>query len=116
MNTKELVSLILKSLECHKAKHITNLNVKSIASFADVIIIATGTSKRHIQHLADQLVQEAKAEKHSPIRVEAGPPYGWVLVDLGDVIVHLMQQECRDLYQLEKLWDQEIKKPDDSHT
>ena len=104
MNTGKLTSLVVETLEAHKGKHITTLDVKGLSNFTDVMIICTGTSNRHVQTLAERLIQKVKEEKHPPFGVEGGPPGEWVLVDLGDVVVHIMQEEARNFYQLEKLW------------
>jgi len=104
MKTKKLISLSKKELSYHKAKHITTLDVKDTGHFIDAVIIATGTSKRHVKHLAKALVRQAKANQHTPIYVEDDEESQWVLVDLGDIVVHIMQQETRDFYQLEALW------------
>jgi len=104
MKTNKLVELVMTTLEAYKSKHITQLDVKDSCQFTDVMIIATGTSKRHVHTLAEQLVQKAKAANHPPLGVEGEEYNEWILIDLGDVVVHIMRQEVRDFYQLEKLW------------
>jgi ribosome-associated protein len=68
------------------------------------MVICTGTSNRHVKSIADKLAIKAKADGLPPISIEGEQDAEWVLVDLGDAIVHVMQQEARDFYQLEELW------------
>jgi len=68
------------------------------------MMVATGTSKRHVRSLGEAVRQEAKQAEHPPLGFEGGDSSDWILVDLGDVIVHVMTQEKRDFYALEKLW------------
>ncbi len=88
-----------------KAKEIVVLEVSKLTSIADYLVIACGTSSRHLNALAAQVNEQAKTLGYAPIGVEGEPASGWILIDLGDVIVHVMTREARDYYQLEKLWD-----------
>ncbi|OUS30243.1 ribosome silencing factor [Gammaproteobacteria bacterium 45_16_T64] len=93
----------LKSLENMKAKDIVCLDVKPLTSMADFMIVASGTSKRHITAVAENVYIDAK---HEGIKasMEGEPGSDWVLVDMFDVIVHIMTPDTRKFYDLEKLW------------
>jgi ribosome-associated protein len=73
-------------------------------SFADVMVIATGSSQRHIATMAEHLLERLKHERHTGVRAEGTGQSDWVLIDAGDVIVHLFKDEVRHFYDLEKLW------------
>ena len=104
MKLAELTRFIKKHLDNNKAENITELDVTALTTAFDAMVIATGTSTRHVQSIAKKLIAAAKESDVRPLGVE-GELYGeWVLIDLGDVIVHVMLKAQRDLYQLEKLW------------
>ncbi|MSR14554.1 MAG: ribosome silencing factor [Gammaproteobacteria bacterium] len=102
---KQLVTAATQALNDGKAVDITVLDVRKLTSMADYMVIATGRSSRQVQALAGHVADAARALKQKPIGVEGEETSEWVLVDLGDVIVHVMQAETREFYQLEKLWE-----------
>ena len=102
MNINNSIEIAVHALEELKGKNITVIDTKDKSDVFDAMIIETGTSDRHVKSLADQLVQEAKAKSLSVLGVEQDR--SWVLVDLYDVIVHVMLEETREFYSLEKLW------------
>jgi ribosome-associated protein len=104
METEQLLTLTKNALEDKKAKDIKILDVRKFSSITDFMVVATGNTARHVTALAQNVIAEAKAHKHRPLGEEGGNVSEWILVDLGDIIVHLMQPETRDFYQLEKLW------------
>ncbi|MDO6461968.1 ribosome silencing factor [Granulosicoccaceae sp. 1_MG-2023] len=104
MNTEQLTNLAVQSLDDMKAQDVTVIDVTDKTSVADAMVIATGTSDRHVGSLANEVVVQAKAAGEKPLGVEGEAQSDWVLVDLGDVIVHVMTQKARDFYELEKLW------------
>jgi len=104
MNTEQLTKLAVDALDSLKGIDIIVLNITEKSSIADAMLVATGTSQRHVKSLADEVRQRAKDANHPPLGVEGDAQSDWTLVDLGDVIVHVMTQEKRDFYALEKLW------------
>lgn len=102
--TTDLNHAILQSLEDTKGQQITQLNVADMTDVMDYLVIANGTSSRHVKSLAGNLVEELKEKGYRPIGVEGLEGGEWVLVDYGDTVVHIMQPATRDFYELEKLW------------
>ena len=104
MNPNQLKDLTIAAMEDLKAQDIEVLPISDTSTIADYMIIATGTSSRHIQSIADNIVIKAKENKLANPRVEGKVPDEWILVDLGDVIAHVMLASAREFYCLEKLW------------
>ncbi|NOG32215.1 ribosome silencing factor [Halomonas sp. TBZ9] len=104
MQIETLKTLAVDALEELKARDITHLDVAKLTDVTDLMIIASGTSTRHVSALAQNLVEKAKEQGLQPRGVEGGANADWVLVDLGDVVVHVMLPEARALYDLERLW------------
>ncbi|MEM6998778.1 MAG: ribosome silencing factor [Pseudomonadota bacterium] len=104
MNIKELVDVTLAALEDVKAIDVVVFEVSKLTSISDYMIIATGKSKRQVAALADKVVEAAKANDVKPLGIEGKTEGEWVLVDLGDIIIHIMHPDTREYYQLEKLW------------
>lgn len=104
MTTEQLKELVLKALEDLKAQDVQVIDVREMTSVTDLMIIASGTSDRHIKALADHVVEEVKHSGVQPLGVEGETSREWVLVDLGDVVVHVMHPQTRAFYNLEKLW------------
>ena len=88
-----------------KAVDVRVLDVRGVSDVADYMVIASGTSDRHLRSIADRVIQMAKAAGHRPLGVEGEQQGEWVLVDLPDVMVHVMLPRTREFYQLEHLWD-----------
>lgn len=97
-------SWIQDALEDAKARDIAVLDVRKISDFTDYMVIATGTSNRHVQSTADKVVDALRAHGVRTVGVEGGKTGDWVLIDFGDVVAHVMREEIRDFYNLEKLW------------
>ncbi|MDV3237554.1 MAG: ribosome silencing factor [Gammaproteobacteria bacterium] len=104
LSTEQLKALVLAALDDLKAQDVQVIDVRDKASFTDLMIIASGTSDRHIKALADNVVEAAKKHGAQPLGVEGETSREWVLVDLGDIIVHVMHPQTRAFYNLEKLW------------
>jgi ribosome-associated protein len=105
MRPKQLAQLVEAALADIKAQDVQVLDVRKLTSIMDVMIIASGTSDRHVRSIADKVIEAAKEKDVRPLGVEGADSGEWVLVDLGDVVVHVMQRKVRELYQLEKLWE-----------
>jgi ribosome-associated protein len=102
---------VINALDELKAKDIREIDVRGKTSIADLLVIASGTSARHVKSIADEVVKFAKQAGVMPLGVEGEQEAEWVLVDLGDVIVHVMLPRIREFYGLERLWtvgDREI--------
>ena len=100
----EVARSIINALEDKKGEDILLLDIQEISSFADYFVICNGTSDRMLDALADTAAEAAKKNHKINARIEGGSKSGWVVVDLGDVVVHLFSKEQRDYYQLEELW------------
>ena len=104
MQTEKLEKLVIDALEDLKASNITVLDIHKMTSIADEMIICSARSTRHLKALADSLIEKAKAAGARPLSTAGEPQSGWILVDLNDIIVHIMLPETREFYNLEKLW------------
>lgn len=96
--------VVLDALDDLKAKDITEIDVRGKSGVTDLLVIASGTSSRHVKSIADEVVKKAKQAGNPPIGVEGQREAEWVLVDLGDVVVHVMLPRTREFYGLERLW------------
>lgn len=105
MHSDELKQLVVEAIEEVKGNEITCLNVSGQTSVTDYMVIACGTSNRHVKSLADNVIEQCKKRGMRPLGVEGQDKSEWVLVDLGDVVVHLMLPATRQFYDLERLWD-----------
>ena len=103
--TISLKNKIIESLEDIKAVNPVAINVKKISSLTDFMIIASGTSNRHITAISEKVIDGLKKNKIKEVKVEGQGGDDWVLVDAGDVIIHLFRPEVREFYNLEKMWD-----------
>jgi ribosome-associated protein len=101
--TGNLVRTVLTSLDDAKAEDVVSIDLHGKTSLADVMIIATGRSNIHVGAIADRVVKACK-ESHLTPRVEGLPNCDWVLIDAGDLIVHIFRPEVRQFYNLEKMW------------
>ena len=104
MQDEQLKAFIINQLEELKAKEIVTIDVAGISDITDTLIICTGTSKRHVRSIAEQTALAAKNAGEAPLGVEGIEGSEWVLIDLSNLVVHIMQDETRQFYQLEKLW------------
>ena len=104
LTSEQVRDLVVGALDDLKAVDVTVLDVSGKSSVTDYMVIASGNSNRHVKALADNVATEAKKSGVKPLGVEGEAQGEWVLVDLADVVVHVMLPRVRDFYQLEKLW------------
>jgi ribosome-associated protein len=104
MNSEELVGLVVDALEEIKGLDIIKLDVSNMTTVTDWMVVASGTSSRHVQALVDNVAEKAKAAGHRPTGIEGESGGEWVLLDLQDALVHVMLPKIREFYNLEKLW------------
>lgn len=104
MQGEKIVELVIDALEDIKAVDIQTIDVKGLSNVTDYMVIASGTSKRHVKAVAENVLMMLKENGLQPIGTEGSDAAEWVLVDVGDVVVHVMMPDTRDFYDLEKLW------------
>jgi ribosome-associated protein len=104
MQAENLLKIVQDVLDERKGQRITTLDVKGKTSFTDYMVLVTGTSDRHLKSLCDYVSEKVKESGFKPLGREGDLGSDWVLLDLGDVIVHAMTAQAREFYQLEKLW------------
>ena len=102
--SEDLLKRIVAWLDDAKAEDIITIDLKNKSSIGDFMVIATGGSDRHVGAIAEQLQRKLKDEGHGRIRAEGMPQCDWVLIDTGDIIVHVFRPEVREFYNLEKMW------------
>ena len=99
-----LLNVVTETLDGAKAEDITVIDLKGKTSLGDHMVVASGRSQRHVGAVADHLIKALKDEGYGRARIEGLPQGDWVLIDAGDVIVHLFRPEVREFYNLEKMW------------
>ena len=104
LSLKPLHRFIADILDDHKALDIVTVDLKDKSDMADFLVIATGNSRRHVKALADHLQEQLKTHKVPLLSVEGTEECDWVLVDFGDVVVHLFVEQARTIYNLEQMW------------
>ncbi len=104
LGTERLLTRLESTIRDHRGTEIVRLDVRGLTTVTDYLILASGTSDRQLRTLAERVRETAQAAGHHVIGSEGEKTGGWILVDLSDVVVHLMLPETRQFYQLEKLW------------
>lgn len=104
MNSEQLSDLVVEALADVKAQDVTKLDVRNMTTVTDYMIVASGTSNRHVRALAEAVAEKAREAGHKPSGIEGAEGSEWVLLDLRDVLVHVMLPRVRKFYNLEKLW------------
>lgn len=107
LNIEQLKQLVVDAIEDVKGADIKIIDVRGKSNVTDIMVIATGNTSRQIKAIADNIVEKAKAAGVRPLGVEGEQHAEWILIDLGDVVAHIMQPAIRDFYNLEKLWGEE---------
>ena len=110
MNSEELRDQVISSLEDMKGEDIRVLDIGDISDFADYMVIVSGTSDRHVRSLASSMIESLRAQGVRALGQEGEELSEWILIDFADVVVHVMRPEVRKYYDLEKLWDEDIRK------
>lgn len=114
MESEQLTHLITDALDDLKAVNPVTVDVRELTDVTDCLVIASGTSNRHVKSLAENVVVKAKEAGVRPLGVEGDDVGEWVLVDYGDVVLHVMLPATRDFYDLERLWSAPQGPPQDS--
>lgn len=104
MNSEQLSDLVVNALEAVKAKDIVKLDVRKLTTVTDFMVVASGTSKRHVKALAEAVAEKSSDAGHRPRGMEGANGSEWILLDLQDALVHVMLPRVRAFYNLEKLW------------
>ncbi len=104
LSVEQLQQLVLDALEEIKAQDPVVLDVRGKTGITDLMVVVSGTSNRHVKAVADAVVERTKEQGLRPLGVEGGETAEWILVDLGDVVVHVMLPRVRELYRLERIW------------
>lgn len=102
--SRAVVAKVLESLDDSKAEAIVDIDIEGKSALADHMVIASGRSHRHVGAVSDRLLRDLKDAGYGTPKVEGQPANDWVLIDTGDVIVHIFRPEVRDFYNLEKMW------------
>jgi len=109
--TEQTLKHMLAALDDLKGVDVRTINVTNISDVTDYMVLASGTSNRHVRSLVDRVLEDLKAKDARPLGVEGKESSEWVLVDFGDIILHVMQAETRGFYDLERLWSESSRCP-----
>lgn len=101
---ESVLETVMTCLDDSKAEEVVTIDIRDKSALADYMVIASGRSNRHVSAVADHLLRELKSTGYKSIKVEGLQSADWVLVDIGDIIVHLFRPEVREFYSLEKMW------------
>lgn len=112
MDLQQIENIALKALEDGKARDVQVIDVAGISSFTDRMIVATGTSSTHVRSLGSMVDQAFKEAGDPSMGMETGPEPDWVLIDHGNLIVHVMTEKARAYYSIDKLWDMKVETPE----
>jgi ribosome-associated protein len=110
--TKKLLGMVEKSLDDDKAENVVAIDLSGKSSIADYMVIASGRSARQLGAMAEHLQVKLKASGISPVGIEGITQGDWVLIDGGDIVIHLFRPDVRGLYNLEKMWGMELPEPE----
>lgn len=113
LTAKQLLELLEEVLDDNKAEDVVSIDLEGKSSVADYLLIATGRSARHVSAIADYVLRAAKAAGLGQLETEGMSSNDWILIDAGDVIVHVFRNEVRDYYNLEKIWSVSLSRETD---
>jgi ribosome-associated protein len=108
LNPEQLQQLVIDAMDELKAVDIKHIDVEGIAGFTDRMVFASGTSTRHVKSIAQSVQDAARAANVHMLGVEGDEVGEWILIDLGDVVVHIMVPDTREFYDIERLWSQQV--------
>ncbi|MDA0653860.1 MAG: ribosome silencing factor [Proteobacteria bacterium] len=108
-----MLDVVLSSLDEDKASDIASIDLAGKTAIADYMVVANGTSQRHVSSIADHVMRRLKQAGYGQARAEGARQGDWVLIDAGDIIVHVFRPEVRDFYGLEKMWSADLAGEDD---
>ncbi|HXI86631.1 MAG TPA: ribosome silencing factor [Parvularculaceae bacterium] len=109
--SREILKIILAELDDDKAEDVVEISLKGKSDIADAMVIASGRSQRHVGAMADKLLRRLKEAGLGRARIEGAPACDWVLIDAGDIIVHIFRPEVRAFYNLERIWSEAARAP-----
>ncbi len=109
MNSKDLAIQAVKLMDAKKAVDVNLIDIREVSTLGDYFVIATGTSSTHVKALADELEMRLKEEGASPDHIEGYRSNSWILLDYGEVIIHVFTRESREFYDLDRLWQDGVK-------
>ena len=106
---KDLLEITLTTLDDMKANAVNNMSVAKLTNVSDFMIFSTGNSSRHVRSIADKIAENIKKEGYPILGIEGYEGSQWVLIDLGNIMVHIMLAETREFYKLEDLWSHDFR-------
>ena len=115
MNSEQIKDQVIEALENVKGQDIKVIDIAEISSFADYMVVVSGTSDTHVKALAREASDDLRKQGVKPLNEDGADVGEWVLVDFGDVVLHVMRPEVRDYYALEKLWDEDVRRLVEQH-
>lgn len=108
MTEEQLLQTVTEAIEDLKGQDITTLDVRDMTSITDYMVVTTGNSERHVKAIANNVVERVKEAGLRPLGVEGQEQGEWILIDLGDIVIHIMLPHVREFYQLERLWRMDV--------
>jgi ribosome-associated protein len=114
-DSDSLLAHITEWLDAAKAEKVVAIDIRGKSSIGDYMVIASGRSDRHVGAVSEQIARKLKEHGRGSVRIEGRPQCDWVLIDIGDIIVHVFRPEVREFYNLEKMWSAERPREETAH-